>query len=781
MKCFHCGDECPKGSTVTFEAINFCCYGCKTVYEIIKNSDLNGYYKLEQNPGIKAESFRKEKYAILDQKEISSKWVLFEDDKIIKTVFSVPQIHCSSCIWLLENLTRLHKGFIHSNVEFANRKVNITFSKKAISLRQVAEILSSIGYHPNLDEVKENRSIDRSMFYKIGVAGFCFGNIMLLSFPHYLDIDKSFESFKGFFSLVSFFLSLPVFFYAGWGYVQNAYKGLQQRFVNMDIPIALGMITLFLRSSYEVLSLTGSGYFDSLSGLVFFLLLGKWFQQKTYKSLSFERDYRSYFPVAVFKTDGSLIMLEDLSIGDCVVLRNNELIPADSVLLSKESQIDYSFVTGESILITKNKGDQIYAGGRHVGKKIKVKIKKNVNNSHLTQLWNQEIFKNKTIKNNLYTLSNKVSKYFTAVVLFITLITAIYWWQVQPSTMWNAITAVLIVACPCALALSVPFALGNTMRILGKRGLYLKNAETIEEFSRITTVIFDKTGTLTYSGTKTISYMGPPLSDIEKSGIKSLSGSSFHPLSFAVKEFLKASPECSISNFKEIEGKGIEGSVMELNIKLGSATFLGINEEEENNISKVHVSINQTYRGCFQIEQHYRSGLSEVISKVKKQYWTHIISGDNDGQIGYLRDHLGVENLKFNQSPLDKLDYIRALQGQGERVLMFGDGLNDSGALKQGNVGVSISDNIHLFSPSCDAILDANNFSKIPSFLSISKVSIRIVKFSFLISFMYNIVGIMFAVSGQLSPIIAAVLMPLSSLTVVLFCIIATNFFSSRY
>jgi len=541
------------------------------------------------------------------------------------------------------------------------------------------------------------------------------------------------------------------------------------------------MITLFLRSSYEVLSQTGAGYFDSLSGLVFFLLLGKWFQQKTYQSLSFERDYKSYFPVAVFKSDGSLVKLEELSIGDCVVLRNNELIPADAVLLSEESQIDYSFVTGESDLIMKNKGDKIYAGGRHIGKKIQVSIEKNVNNSYLTQLWNQDVFKNKANTTKLYTLSNQVSKYFTALVLFITLMTALYWWQVQPSIMWNAITAVLIVACPCALALSVPFALGNTMRIMGKRGLYLKNAETIEELSRITAVIFDKTGTLTYSGPQNINYVGTMLTNIEKSAIKSLAGNSFHPLSFAVRDFLKELPETHLSSFKESTGKGIEGSIRDLDIKLGSATFLGIKEEQNNKISQVHVSINGIHKGCFQMEQHYRNGLSEVISSIKQQYSTHIISGDNDAQQTYLRDKIGVNNLKFNQSPLNKLNYIESLQTQNEYVLMFGDGLNDSGALKQGNVGVSISDNIHMFSPACDAILDANYFSNIPSFLNISKMSIRIVKISFLISFFYNFIGIVFAVSGQLSPIIAAILMPLSSLTVVLFCISATNFFSRRY
>ncbi|MGB0428324.1 MAG: heavy metal translocating P-type ATPase metal-binding domain-containing protein, partial [Flavobacteriales bacterium] len=289
MNCYHCGDPCESASEVIYKTQHFCCFGCRTVFEILETNDLDTYYDLEHFPGLKTELNHKDQFAFLDVDEFKQRWIRFENDNLTKVSFHIPQIHCSACIWLLENLTRLHKGISSAFVNFSSRRVDISFNNQDISLREVVELLSAIGYQPNLHdklETSANANINRSLYYKIGVAGFCFGNIMLLAFPEYLGIDASYEQFRAFFGYISLILTLPVFFYAGFGYLRNAWKGIQQRFINMDIPIALGMITLLIRSSYEIISATGAGYFDSLSGLVFFLLLGQWFQKKTYDTLS---------------------------------------------------------------------------------------------------------------------------------------------------------------------------------------------------------------------------------------------------------------------------------------------------------------------------------------------------------------------------------------------------------------------------------------------------------------------------------------------------------------
>lgn len=782
MTCYHCGDDC-ENSNISLDNHQFCCLGCKTVYEILNQNDLNNYYDLEEGAGIKIDTFKsKEKYAFLDIEDIQQQYVLFKDEKITKISFYIPQIHCSSCIWLLENLNRLKEGIVYTTVNFTKRQADITFKNDKLSLRQVVELLASIGYEPDLKKRDvSDKTSDKTIIYKIGIAGFCFGNIMLLAFPEYLGIDDSFDEFRSFFGYISLFLSLPVFFYAGFGYFTSALKGIQQRYINIDIPIALGMLTLFGRSTYEILSETGAGYLDSLAGLVFFLLLGKWFQQKTYDSLSFNRDYKSYFPIAVNKVTRDNITpvkLDDLLIGDKIELRNNELIPADGVLLEGNAYIDYSFVTGESEPVRKKTGDFLFAGGKQVGTKIQLELTKGVNNSYLTQLWNQDAFKKPEDDKSLNSISNTVSKYFTLIILLITVATTVYWALTDTAIMWNAITAVLIVACPCALALSVPFTLGNTTRIMGNKGLYLKDASVIEKMAAITTIVFDKTGTITHSGSKSITYKGEQLTEEEEIAVKSIVSNSVHPLSLGIRDAISSTTTINPTEFKEVTGKGIQGIVNGKNIRLGSADFIDHQTDSQNTV--VYVEINGEIKGEYIFTQNFRKGLKNLLYILKKNYTLHLLTGDNNHQKYLLVKEFQFENLHFSQSPMEKLKFIEENQSKGNSTLMLGDGLNDAGALKQSDVGIAIADNIHQFSPACDAILNANQFNQLDYFLALSNKSITIIKLSFTISFLYNIVGLSFAVTGSLSPIVAAILMPLSSITVVVFSTFATDFVSKR-
>ena len=770
--CYHCGEDCKEAPIVADEKA-FCCQGCHTVYDILKGNGMDSYYEMEAAPGSKRADEDAGKWAYLDLEEVRKSIISFTDGRISKVTFYVPAIHCSSCIWLLENLYKLEKGIHSSVVNFLKKEVSISWSEEAVSLRKLAELLSRLGYAPDISldsEKKEKKSSGRSSNIKLGVAGFCFGNIMMLSLPEYLD-GKSLveEDYKLFFSYLNLLLVLPVVLYSALDFYRSAWKGILYKYLSLDLTISLGILTIFGRSLYEIVTQAGPGYMDSLSGLVFFLLIGKWYQGKTYEALSFERDYNSYFPLAATRLKGGVeetVLLKELAVGDRILVRNQELIPADAILMKGEGKIDYAFVTGESEPVSKGSGDFLYAGGRQAGGILEVEIQKPVESSYLTQLWNQEAFA-KGSRNKLSELVQSLGKRFTIFIVLLSIATAGFWYAVAPEHIWNTVTAVLIVACPCALALVIPFAFGNTLRVLGRWGLYLKNSEAVEELAAVDTLVFDKTGTITHKKKAGIQFTGTTDYNMLLA-IRSLCRNSTHPLSQAIYASLgEMVPILPVDEFIEIAGAGISGRVNGVLYQLGNAGFTGsLVAEGEKGATRGYVNREGESLGYYEFKSQYQEGLEEQLNDLQQHnYQLHLISGDNDKEKSRL-EGLFTE-LHFNQQPIDKLEYVRKLKAKGRKVLMIGDGLNDAGALKESNIGISVSDDIYHFSPACDAILDAKSFGKILKSMQLSRRCLKIIKIAFVLSFLYNITGLSFAVSAQLSPIVCAILMPLSSVTIV--------------
>ncbi|MEN9980249.1 MAG: hypothetical protein RL542_36 [Bacteroidota bacterium] len=786
QNCFHCGLDIVKSEEIVFDDKTFCCTGCKTVYEIFSLNDMTCYYDFEKSPGASPQDING-KYDFLDNESIVSKLLEFEENATAIVSLNIPHIHCSSCIWILENLQRLQEGISSSQVNFPEKKVRITYKPVQVSLKEIVYLLSAIGYEPYISlenyEAGSN-NVDRSLTYKLGVAFFCFGNIMLLSFPEYFEVKEYWlDQYRGFFRWLIFALSLPSFLYSASGYYVSAYKSIKSKMLNIDIPIALGIIVMFVRSTVDIVMDYGSGFFDSLTGLVFFMLLGKMFQIKTYSFLSFERDFKSYFPIAITRIQGDSeesVPIYDIEKGDRLLIRNQELIPVDGILISETAEIDYSFVTGEAIPITKKSGDKVFAGGKQIGKMIEMEVLHSVSQSYLTQLWSNDVFQ-KNVEQKHKTITDQISRYFTPILLLIAFAGFGYWIFKDANTAFNVFTAVLIVACPCALALTAPFTFGNILRILGKKKFYLKNALVIEQLAKVNTIVFDKTGTITTNKKSNISYEGQPLSDDELIIIKNVLRASNHPLSRMLYDFLPETKKLKVSAFDEITGKGIQAQIGEIAIQLGSASFVGLSEENVIQNTSVHIKINETYLGKYVFNNQYREGLATLFANLSQQYTIKILSGDNEGERDALEQLLpkGTE-LIFNQKPEQKLAFIKNLQEQGQNVMMVGDGLNDAGALAQSNVGISISENVNVFSPACDAILDASVFQELHSFLKLSKKAITTIKMSFTLSLLYNVVGLTFAVTGNLLPLVAAIIMPLSTITIVSFVTLMSNYYAKR-
>ena len=877
VNCFHCGTPCRDERHSSGDKA-FCCHGCLAVFELLSDSGLGIFYELADTAGVRVKATRADQFACLDEPIVRERLVNFQDESITRVTFHIPAIHCIACVWLLENLFRLKAGIGESQVNFPRKEVAITFQNASVKLSEVVSLLASLGYEPELklSDLSEPRrpSVSRQLWLQLGVAGFAFGNLMLLAIGVYFGVDAFsgavFRRMAGYFGLL---LSIPVVTYSALYYWRTAWTSLKQRRLAIEVPIAAGIIAIFGQSAYEVLSGAGEGYFDSLCGLIFFLLCGRLFQQKTFDRLSFERDYQSFFPLSVTRlaadtTDEEHVALLQLRMGDVLVIRNGELIPADSRLLSGAACIDYSFVTGEAEPVEKNVGAHLYAGGRQTGAAIHVEMMKPVSQGYLTSLWNQHAFR-KDKSATFETLINAYSYRFTFVVIAIATGAAVFWAFRDSSKALKAFTSVLIVACPCALALAAPFSLGTAIRALGRRDVFVKSTEVLEALAKVDAIVFDKTGTLTAAGAgahlnfyasricshrngfdadrnveestdarrvpfplngekvaegrmrggnaqdsdwrddanpvasvttphpalsplrgegavTTRSFHVCPLSDDEQRWVCSLAGQSTHPLSVRIANSLRASFTEPVRSFTETPGGGIEGIVAGREILLGSAVWLKsrrVQAEFESIATRgqsvVYVAIDGEYRGYFVLESALRSQAADLIRALSQSYALALLSGDNekhrDTFVGLFGERTG-----FNQSPLDKLEFIQDLQRRGHCVAMVGDGLNDAAALKQSNVGIAVVESISAFSPASDIIMGANMVPRLDAVLRFSKHSVRIVRLSFFLSSLYNVVGISIAASALLAPIVCAILMPLSSISVVAFACGATAWAARR-
>ena len=827
LRCYHCDDACPE-QPVLFDDKPFCCTGCRAVYQVLSDHQLCQYYDLNQRPGVSAKnSSQTARTAFLDHPDIVARLLTFSSETTATTTFFIPTIHCSSCLYLLEHLYKIEPGITQTRVDFLKKQVHVTYLKAQLTLRQVVERLTSLGYEPLIsgaDVVQQGQSpTDRPLLYRLAVAGFCAGNIMLFSFPEYLGLDD--PTFKRWFGLFNLLLSLPVVFYSASGYFTSVWQSLRHhirgRLINIDAPILLGILVAFFRGSYEVLFQHGAGYFDSLTGLIFFLLCGKWFQQRTVDFLSFERDFTAYFPLAVTRlssvnseqptansgsapvndadspplavgcslfTEEDPIPVANLRKGDRIRVRHGELIPADALLYRGNGQLDYSFVTGESVPEAKGPGDLVYAGGRQLGEAIDLEVVRETAQSYLTQLWNNEVFRKK--QSRFRSFADGVGTYFTAVVLTLAVAAGVYWgvYVGDPARALDAFTAVLIIACPCALSLSYPFAMGNGLRRLGQQKFYLKNADVIEQLAACDVIVFDKTGTLTESSERmsehadrrvagsdkvtkaaanVVKEFSVPLTSYEQSLVAGVVRQSGHPLSWQLAQHLAAAPALPVEDFTEIAGCGVQAVVDGWVVKVGKLSFVTADPPTiAAPETTVHVSIEHTYRGYVSFPVTFRPGLDTMMTQLARTHQLYLLSGDSStANNPQLARWFAQERTTVNCPPQAKLDRVKALQAQGHRVLMIGDGLNDAGALKQADVGIAITDDTIRFTPASDAILDATSLSQLPHFLRYSRFGMNLVRFSFGVSVCYNIVGLSYALTGHLSPLVAAVLMPISSAT----------------
>lgn len=754
----------------------YCCYGCKVVDELLD----------DDQKVIDPASLPVRKYAYLNEKKIEAKILSFNDGGYARLSIHLPAIHCSSCIYLLENLAEIEAGIQEVQVHFGKKQAVISYRKEDINLAQIAALLDYIGYPPDFQTKLGGQSPKKNrLLIQLGIAGFFFGNTMLLALPDYLHHSLADDrQLQLFFRFLMMGFSLPVIIYSARDYFVIAARSLKAGALSIDLPIALGIAVLFIRSSYEVLADLGPGYFDSLTGLVFFLLIGKWYQQKTYQNFTFDRDLRSFLPLAANQLTShgeKPVAIDDLRKGDKIRVRQGEVLPADAQLLRQKVEIDYSYLTGESLPVLKHPGEQVYAGGRIIGAAADFELVEAVDHSYLSTLWSRESFKENSHKEEA-SFGDRVSRYFTPSILLIATVAAVLWGVYGDfSKAFSVFSAVLIVACPCALALAEPFASGSLMRWFGRYGFFLKNATVLRRLENITHVVFDKTGTLTLPDKIQVAWHGDQLLFADKWAIASVARNAQHPLAKPILNFLEIADSDAEQalDFEEASGEGVGARVRGHYFRLGKASFLKLSDKAGT--TAVYAEKDGLVLGYFSLHQEVRLGLAEIAQSLKSHYQLSVLSGDNTAEQKRFASIFGSEvALLFNRSPHQKLEELQILQAQGQRVLMLGDGLNDAGALQQSEVGISLCEKDVNFFPASDALLQADSFAKLDRFLYLAKRNRQVIWFAFGISLAYNLVGISVAVAGLLSPLFAAILMPVSSVSVVLFTTLRNAYLSKR-
>lgn len=780
VKCIHCGSSCDEDIVIE-KNLYFCCTGCQSVYRILHDSDLEQYYCSIESPGTKR-LIKAAQYPALDKPELARYFIIYQDDSIVKGSFYLPAIHCSSCIWLLEHLSKINPGIVHSAVNFTTKRIYFTFNTETVTIRQVAELLSSIGYEPQIefDRVEFKEKSSKTELIQLGIVGFCFANIMLLSFPEYLGMDRVSDPILiRVFRFLNIALSVPVLIIAGKTFIYSAYTALRQKFANIDLAVTLAILVTFFRSIYDILNDIGLGYLDSMSGIVFFMLLGRYLQDKTYSNLQFNRKVESFFPISVDVLEqGDVVQskyIQDVKKGEVLYVRRGEVIPIDGQIIEGDSRIDYSFITGESKPVTAKLDTLIYAGGKVLTNAIKILVTKPFSQSDFVQLWSGDSFKNERQNKSKWT--DRIAAYFTVGVILIALFAFAYWWQIDRSLALNSFTAVLIVACPCALLLSSTYTLGFMAQKLSMAGFFVKHTSAIERLAEIDHIIFDKTGTLTVSDDAEVILAYASWDPWEKNAALSLINQSMHPLSHAIIKFEKKFIKYEILSWNEIGGSGLEGWVNDLYIKIGSPDFLN-QTHTQISASEVIISIDGVLKAKYEVYNTIKPKVVQMVNSLQK-YDLSLLSGDTDR----LQDELKTvfpSNMGFSffQSPQQKLDYVKSRQNLGEKVLMIGDGLNDAGALKQSDVGIAVVNHYSAFAPACDVILNTKHVSQLEVFLQTCKNSKRLIYISFIYSLIYNSIGIYFGVTGTLQPVIAAILMPLSSIGVIFISYIGSHLIS---
>ena len=801
VKCNHCHLSFDDEIMIKENELNFCCKGCQGVYHLLTSDGLDSFYDKLGNKTITPPlNFQDDDISKFDTKSFMKNYVQITKDGFNEVDLIIEGIHCAACVWLNEKILHDTKGLLEANINFTTNKAKVIWDSDVLKLSDIILRIRSIGYNAyaydsSIADEKATKA-KREYFIKMMVAVIASMNIMMLSVAKYTGFFTGITpEVMHMIHIGEFILSTPVLFYSGWVFFKGAYFGLRNKILNMDFLVSSGALLTYIYSLFVLFGAKGESYFDSVAMIITFVLVGKYLEVIGKKSAVDTLDkIKSSLPLEATVIDGEnkkQIALNSISIGDIVELKSGEKVPVDGCIIKGEGTFDEASLTGESIPIFKKIGDSVYSGTINTNSVIQFEVTKDFKNSTFSSIVTL-LEDSLNSKPKIQDKANEVSRGFTVTILSLSILTFFVWYFLGLDLGFDyegtshfeksfiVAISVIVIACPCALALATPIASLIGISELAKKGLLFKEAKFIESLAKANTVVFDKTGTLTKGELSVIK-----ASIIDKNSdsldlLYSLLDSSTHPVSKSLKKYLSSKYDLNtkkLYDIKNIDARGMSASYKDKNGK--EYNLLGGNLEliEDENINhdisienSVYVfAINNQIIASFELVDEVKDYAHELIEYLlSNKINVVMLTGDNQKVASKIAKALNIETYYSSQTPISKADFIKKLKVEDKTVIMVGDGVNDSIALSNSDVAIAMGTSADISMEVSDIVLLNSSLTSLKDAFEISSRTYKFIKQNLGISLIYNLITIPFAMFGYVIPLVAALSMSLSSLLVVL-------------
>ena len=787
VTCTHCQLEFDETVMITEEKnpdVYFCCNGCQGVYHLLQDDGLDSFYEKMGNSKIAPPLQVENDSSAFDMESFRQRYIKTTNEGFSSVDLVIEGIHCAACIWLNEKVLAQKEGIVEASINFTNNKAKIVWDEDTIALSTVIDTIRSIGYNAypydrSKEDIKATEN-KKDYFMRMAIAVFASMNIMMIDVAKYAGFFTGMkEETLHLVHIAEFIFSTPVLFYSGWIFFKGAYFGLKNRIVNMDLLVSAGATLTYIYSLYVLFGGAGHSYFDSVAMIITFVLVGKYLEVIGKKNAVDTMDkIRSQVPhEATIVKDGvkSVVALDNVKVGDILEVKTGEKATVDGILIGSVATFDESSLSGESLPVEKQTGDTIFSGTINSGQVIRYTATKNYANSTLNSMVTllEDALASKP---EIEDTTNELSKYFSVTILLLAVATFIGWYLYH-GNFENALIvsiSVIVIACPCALALATPIASLIGISWAAEKGLLFKEAKFIETFSKADRVVLDKTGTITQGKLSVKSVNG----DIQTEHLPllyTLSDSSTHPVSKAIKNYLES--EALVSNIMELEkieqvqGKGLQAQYNTMVILGGNSRLLeehNIEIKLESQYTLYHFAVDGKLILSFELDDELKEGAVELISYLESINVEVIMAtGDHDRVAQRVAKEVGIKNFKSALSPIEKADYITSLKEQGRRVVMVGDGINDALALSKADIAIAMGNGADVALAVSDVVILNNSLQAIEDSFMISRRTFKFIKQNLALSLVYNMLTIPIAMAGYVIPLIAALSMSLSSLMVV--------------